>query len=102
MVLWAQSTTTDYNRAKTNFNLSPIYSALKSSNHKSPPQEKQKKNKHRQRGRKRAETATGGERDRQRVDSDTERERKERDKKGRRERKIQRRQECREILPMRY
>ena len=30
----AQSTTTDYIRAKTHFNLSPIYYAHKSSNHK--------------------------------------------------------------------
>ena len=30
---WAQSTTKDYTRAKTMFNLSPIYSARKSSNH---------------------------------------------------------------------
>ena len=34
LVLWAQSTTMDYIRAKTNFSLSPIYSAHKSSNHK--------------------------------------------------------------------
>ena len=36
MVLWAQSTTKDYIRAKTNFTLSPIYSSHKSSNHKFP------------------------------------------------------------------
>ena len=35
LVFWAQSTTQDYIRAKTNFNLSPIYSSHKSSNHKS-------------------------------------------------------------------
>ena len=33
-MLCAQSTTTDYTRAKQNFNLSHIYSAHKSSNHK--------------------------------------------------------------------
>ena len=32
--LWAQSTTKDYVRAERNFDLSPIYSAHKSSNHK--------------------------------------------------------------------
>ena len=36
MVLSAQSTTTDYIRAKTNFNLSPTYYAHKSSNRKFP------------------------------------------------------------------
>ena len=36
LVFWAQSTTKDYIRAKTNFNLSPVYSAHKSSNHKFP------------------------------------------------------------------
>ena len=34
LVLCAQSTKTDYIRAKTNFNLSPIYFACTSSNHK--------------------------------------------------------------------
>ena len=36
LVFWTQSTTEDYIRAKTNFNLSPIYSSHKSSNHKFP------------------------------------------------------------------
>ena len=36
LVLWAQSTATDYIRTKTNFNLSPVYSTHKSSNHKFP------------------------------------------------------------------
>ena len=40
LVFWAQSTTEDYIRAKTNFNLSPICSSHKSSNHKCPKKKK--------------------------------------------------------------
>ena len=40
VVFWAQSTTKDYIRAETNFNLSPIYSSRKSSNHKFPKNHK--------------------------------------------------------------
>ena len=45
MVLRAQSTTTDYIRAKTNFNLSPICCAHKSSNHKFSKKKKKRKRK---------------------------------------------------------
>ena len=40
------NTTTDYIRAKTNFNLSPIYSAHKSPNHKSSTTGEKKTQKH--------------------------------------------------------
>ena len=42
MILGAQSATTDYTWAKTNFDLSPVYSAHKSSNHEFSRKKKKK------------------------------------------------------------